>query len=65
MASRAELSLISTLVLLACPSLALADKLQITSSPSGATVEIDGATMGTTPFEKSTRVATFTKRRAP
>jgi len=52
MASRAELSLISALLLLTCPSRILADKLQITSSPSGATVEIDGATMGTTPFEK-------------
>jgi serine protease Do len=34
------------------PALAVADKLLITSTPAGATVEIDGAPAGTTPFEK-------------
>lgn len=33
------------------PTAALADKLEITSYPSGATVEIDGVAVGTTPLE--------------
>src|SRR5260370_7689449 len=52
MASRSELCLCAALFLLACPSRAAADKLQITSNPSGATVELDGLAVGTTPFEK-------------
>jgi serine protease Do len=34
------------------PTLIIADTLKITSTPSGATVEIDGVAEGTTPFEK-------------
>ena len=52
MLSRAEFHLFAALLLLACPSHVFAEKLQITSNPSGATVEIDGASMGTTPLEK-------------
>jgi len=52
MASRSELAFCAALLLLACPHRALADKLQITSTPTGATVELDGTAAGTTPFEK-------------
>jgi len=52
MASRSELALRAALVLLACPSPVFADKLYITSAPPGATVELDGVVVGTTPFEK-------------
>jgi hypothetical protein len=38
------------LLILARP--ACADKLRITSRPSGASVELDGILVGTTPFEK-------------
>src|ERR1700760_287476 len=34
------------------PAIAQADKLTITSVPAGATVEIDGVKVGTTPFMK-------------
>jgi S1-C subfamily serine protease len=40
------------LLLLACSALARADTLRITSNPAGATVEIDGVAVGTTPYEK-------------
>jgi serine protease Do len=52
MSSRSELFLCAALVLLGCPSLAVGDELKITSTPSGATIEIDGVASGTTPFEK-------------
>lgn len=52
MASRLGLSVCAILFLLGCPLGARADKLQITSEPSGATVEIDGIPAGTTPYEK-------------
>jgi serine protease Do len=52
MASRSQLSFCATLLLLVCPFRAVGDHLQITSSPSGAAVEIDGVASGTTPFEK-------------
>jgi len=37
--------------LLLSPARGYADKLRITSNPSGATVEIDGSVVGTTPYE--------------
>ncbi len=40
------------LLLLACPGRSHADKLQFTSNPAGATVELDGVAIGTTPGEK-------------
>jgi serine protease Do len=43
---------LSTLLLCLCCGLARADTLKITSTPPGATVEIDGVKAGTTPFEE-------------
>ena len=63
MAFRSELSLCAALFLLACPTRALADKLQITSNPSGATVELDGVAAGITPFEKDFPGGFFHKTR--
>ncbi len=63
MASRSELTFCAALFLLACPSRALAEKLQITSNPSGATVEINGVAVGTTPFEKDYPGGYFHKTR--
>jgi S1-C subfamily serine protease len=51
MASRFLRSLFALPFVLLAAASALADKLLITSNPSGATVEIDGKT-GTTPFEE-------------
>ena len=42
----------AALLLLVCSARAGADALKITSKPPGATVEINGVTEGTTPFEK-------------
>ena len=63
MASRSQLSICATLLLLACPLCAVADHLQITSNPSGAAVEIDGVAAGTTPFEKDYPGGYFHKTR--
>src|ERR1700674_5033402 len=52
MASRSKFVSCATVALLACPALVHADKLRITSTPPGATVELDGVVVGTTPFEK-------------
>ena len=52
MAFRSELTVFAALLLFTCSSGALAEKLQITSNPSGAAVELDGVGVGTTPFEK-------------
>ena len=62
MASRSEFICCAALVLLACPSV-LADKLQISSTPPGATVEFDGVVVGTTPFEKDFPGGYFHKTR--
>jgi len=40
-------------LVLACPARGYGDKLQFTSNPSGATVELDGVPIGTTPCEKN------------
>ncbi|MGB2898764.1 MAG: trypsin-like peptidase domain-containing protein [Candidatus Acidiferrum sp.] len=53
MASRSGVSICAVLLLLACPARGYADKLQFTSNPSGATVELDGVAIGTTPCEKN------------
>ncbi len=53
MASRSGISICAVLLLLACPARGYADKLQFTSNPSGATVELDGVAIGTTPCEKN------------
>ena len=52
MASRLLLRAVAFLFVCACPARSVADTLRITSTPSGAKVEIDGTTEGTTPFEK-------------
>src|SRR5207245_4864570 len=62
MASRSELTLCAALLLL-CPSRAAADKLQITSTPAGATVELDGVAAGVTPLEKDFPGGYFHKTR--
>jgi len=63
MVSRSELTLGPLLLLLLCPPRVLADKLQITSTPPGATVELDGVVVGTTPFEKDFPGGFFHKTR--
>lgn len=63
MVSPSKLSFFAMLILLACPARAFAEKLQIISNPSGATVEIDGVPMGTTPFEKDYPGGYFHKTR--
>ena len=63
MASRLELTLCAALLLLCSPLRAAADKLQITSTPPGATVELDGVVAGTTPFEKDFPGGYFHKTR--
>src|SRR5258708_9446137 len=65
MAFRSELTLCAALFVLACPAPIFADKLQITSNPSGATVELDGVAVGTTPFEKDFPAGYFHKTRTP
>jgi Trypsin-like peptidase domain/PEGA domain len=52
MASHSRLSVFTTLLLFLLPANSRAEKLQITSEPSGATVELNGVEEGTTPFEK-------------
>jgi hypothetical protein len=52
MASRPGISIWAILLLLVCPVRGYADKLQFTSNPSGATVELDGVAIGSTPCEK-------------
>src|SRR5580704_18529163 len=52
MTSGTSLRLSVVLFLLVCPLRAAADTLKITSSPAGASVEIDGVPAGTTPLEK-------------
>src|ERR1700730_3495115 len=52
MASRLGISMCAVVLLLACPARGYAEKLQFTSNPSGARVELDGVAIGTTPCEK-------------
>ena len=52
--------LFSVCVLFLSARTANADSLKITSNPSGATVEIDGVVVGTTPYEMKALEATFT-----
>ena len=63
MASPSKLAFFAGLLLLACPGCALAEKLQITSNPPGAKVELDGVMVGTTPFEKDLPGGYFHKTR--
>lgn len=52
MASRSEPLISFALLVFLCPPLLRADTLKITSTPSGASVEINGVTVGTTPYEE-------------
>jgi serine protease Do len=52
MASRSGLLRSFALLASFCPSFAYADTLKITSTPAGASVEINGVTVGTTPYEE-------------
>jgi S1-C subfamily serine protease len=52
MASRSGLLRSFALLVSFCPSFARADTLKITSTPTGASVEINGVTVGTTPYEE-------------
>lgn len=63
MSSRSKHSLRVTLFLLLYPLVAAGDELKITSTPSGASVEIDGVASGTTPFEKDYPGGFFHKTR--
>jgi S1-C subfamily serine protease len=63
MASRSELTLCAALFLLSCPAPIFADKLHITSNPSGAAVELDGVAVGATPFEREFPGGYFHKTR--
>ena len=53
----------ASVFLLLCPLRASADQLQITSTPPGAIVEIDGVAVGTTPFSKEFPGGYFHKTR--
>ena len=63
MASRSELLLSLTLLASLCPAFTRADTLKITSTPSGASVEIDGVTVGITPYEEQVPGGYFHKTR--
>jgi S1-C subfamily serine protease len=63
MASRSALLLSFTLLVSLSPPFARADKLKITSRPSGASVEIDGVMVGTTPYKAEVPGGYFHKTR--
>ena len=63
MAFHGRLSLRAVVFLLACAPRASGDELKITSTPSGATVELDGVLAGSTPFEKEFPGGYFHKTR--
>jgi len=63
MASRSHLSPVCTFLLFLCPVLTPADTLKITSTPPGASVEINGVTVGTTPYEEQVPGGYFHKTR--
>jgi S1-C subfamily serine protease len=58
-----KLLLWAVMVLLVCCSVARGDTLTITSKPTGASVEIDGVTVGTTPYEQEVPGGYFHKTR--
>jgi len=63
LASRTNFSIGAILLLLVFPARGLADKLQFTSTPAGATVELDGMAIGVTPCEKEFPGGYFHKTR--
>jgi Trypsin-like peptidase domain/PEGA domain len=52
MPNRPILFRVALFLIALCPNPALADTLKITSNPPGATVEIDGVSVGVTPYEE-------------
>jgi serine protease Do len=62
-ATRLELLRSFALLVSLCPSFARADTLKITSTPPGASVEIDGVAVGTTPYKAEVPGGYFHKTR--
>jgi len=65
MSSLSKLCLCALLLQFGIATGARADKLEITSAPAGATVEIDGVAVGTTPFEKDFPGGYFHRTKTP
>src|SRR5258708_9202360 len=63
MASRSHLLLSFAFALSLYPAFTCADTLKITSTPPGASVEIDGVMVGTTPYKAEVPVGYFHKTR--
>ena len=63
MASRSQFPLLGIALLCLCVPSSRADTLKITSSPSGASVEINGISVGTTPYEEDVPGGYFHKTR--
>jgi serine protease Do len=63
MAPRPQFLLWCALLVSACPPFTRADTLKITSTPSGANVEINGVAVGTTPYEEDVPGGYFHKTR--
>jgi serine protease Do len=63
MASRSDLLLSFAFALSLCAAFTRADTLKITSTPSGASVEINGVTVGITPYEEQVPGGYFHKTR--
>src|SRR3979411_880702 len=63
MASRSQFPLWCALLVAVCPLFTRAATLKITSSPSGASVEINGISVGTTPYKEEVPVGYFHKTR--
>src|ERR1700680_4166817 len=63
MASRSQLSFLLSLFVSLYPPPTRADTLKITSTPPGASVEIDGVMVGTTPYQEEVPGGYFHKTR--
>ena len=63
MASRSQLSFLFSLFVSLYPPPTCADTLKITSTPPGASVEIDGVMVGTTPYQEEVPGGYFRKTR--
>jgi serine protease Do len=65
MASPSSFRLVAILCAFLSPITTRGEKLQITSTPPGATVEIDGVAVGTTPYERDYPGGYFHKTKTP
>ena len=63
MASRSQFPLLGITLLCIFVPFARADTLKITSTPPGASVEIDGVSVGTTPYQEDVPGGYFHKTR--